>query len=74
LGFALILQLTGTNGSQQFDKLTKTKTVESILTSLDSDGIKCYVDHLFKQTDEISADQKFASFCPLHYLLANHSL
>ncbi|KAJ7751995.1 DNA polymerase phi-domain-containing protein [Mycena metata] len=30
LGFALILQLTGVNGSQQFDKLTKSKTVESI--------------------------------------------
>jgi len=52
LGFALILQLTGVNGSQQFDKLTKTKTVESILSSLDANGIQSYIDHLVSQIDE----------------------
>jgi hypothetical protein len=52
MGFALILQLTGVNGSRQFDKLTKTKTVESILTSMDADGIKHYIDYLFKQCNE----------------------
>lgn len=51
-GFALILQLTGVNGSRQFDKLTKTKTVESILTSMDEDGIQSYIDYLLKQVDE----------------------
>ncbi|KDR81783.1 hypothetical protein GALMADRAFT_221648 [Galerina marginata CBS 339.88] len=55
LGFALILQLTGANGSQQFDKLTKTKTVESILSSLDSKGIQDYIDHLMSQIDEPEA-------------------
>ncbi|KAJ7489850.1 DNA polymerase phi-domain-containing protein [Mycena galericulata] len=51
LGFALILQLTGVNGSQQFDKLTKSKTVESILASMNSDGIKSYIGHLIAQVN-----------------------
>ncbi|KAL4076956.1 DNA polymerase phi-domain-containing protein [Scleroderma yunnanense] len=49
-GFPLILQLTGVNGSQQFDRLTRTKTVESILTVMDSDGIKNYVLSLLEQS------------------------
>lgn len=56
LGFALILQLTGDNGSQQFDKMTKTKTVESILTSLDAKGIQTYVDYLVSQVDQMDND------------------
>ncbi|KAJ7109235.1 DNA polymerase phi-domain-containing protein [Mycena epipterygia] len=60
LGFALILQLTGVNGSQQFDKLTKSKTVELILASMNADGIKNYINHLVTQvnpaTDADSAD------------------
>ncbi|KAF8894690.1 hypothetical protein BD779DRAFT_1609359 [Infundibulicybe gibba] len=52
LGFSLILQLTGVNGSQQFDKLTKTKTVETILTSMDETGIKSYIDYLLGQVNE----------------------
>ncbi|KAJ7905348.1 hypothetical protein B0H14DRAFT_2659931 [Mycena olivaceomarginata] len=60
LGFALILQLTGVNGSQQFDKLTASKTVESILGSMNADGIKSYINHLVAQvnppTDSDDAD------------------
>lgn len=52
LAFALILQLTGVNGNQQFDKITKTKTVESVLASLDAQGIKNYIDYILIQTDE----------------------
>jgi DNA polymerase phi len=52
MGFALILQLTGVNGSRQFDKLTKTKTVESMLTSMDADGIKHYIDYLLNHSNE----------------------
>ena len=52
IGFSLILQLTGVHGSRQFDKLTKTKTVESILTSMDEAGIQSYIDYLLKQVDE----------------------
>lgn len=51
LGFALILQLTGGHGSQQFDKLTKTKTVETILTSMDAAGIKSYIEYLLTQVN-----------------------
>ncbi|KAJ2917228.1 hypothetical protein MD484_g3188, partial [Candolleomyces efflorescens] len=53
LGFALILELTGVNGSQQFDKLTKTKTVESILASMTSEGVQDYVNHLFSHFNEL---------------------
>ena len=52
LGFALIVQLTGVNGSQQFDRLTKTKIVESILASLDADGVASYVEYLVAQTND----------------------
>lgn len=51
LGFTLILQLTGSNGNRQFDKLTKTKTVESILASMDAKGILTYIEFLLEQVD-----------------------
>jgi DNA polymerase phi len=56
LGYTLILQLTGIHGSQQFDKLTKTKTVESILSRMDSDGIMKYIQSLLEQMDESNND------------------
>ncbi|KZT28691.1 hypothetical protein NEOLEDRAFT_1160838 [Neolentinus lepideus HHB14362 ss-1] len=52
MGFTLILQLTGVHGNRQFDKLTRTKTVESILTSMDADEIKNYIDYLLGQVNE----------------------
>jgi DNA polymerase phi len=51
LGFAFILQLTGVHGNQQFDKLTRTKTVESILTKMNAVGIKNYISHLMEHAD-----------------------
>ncbi|KAI0648248.1 DNA polymerase phi-domain-containing protein [Trametes meyenii] len=57
IGFSLILQLTGVNGSRQFDKLTKTKTVESILTSMDEEGIQSYIGFLLKQVDDEQSSQ-----------------
>ncbi|KAG2365801.1 hypothetical protein BDR07DRAFT_1398137 [Suillus spraguei] len=51
LGYTLILQLTGIHGSQQFDKLTKTKTIESILSRMDSDGIMKYIQSLLEEMD-----------------------
>jgi len=53
LGFSLILQLTGTHGHQQFDRLTKTKTVESILAAMDESGINTYINHLYSQFNEL---------------------
>ncbi|KAI0933631.1 hypothetical protein AcW1_005407 [Taiwanofungus camphoratus] len=52
IGFTLILQLTGVNGNRQFDRLTKTKTVDSILASMDNDGIQNYINYLFKQVND----------------------
>ncbi|ESK96903.1 dna-directed dna polymerase [Moniliophthora roreri MCA 2997] len=52
LGFSLILQLTGIHGNQQFDKLTRTKTVESILATMDTSAIKQYIDHLLAQAND----------------------
>ncbi|OAX39198.1 hypothetical protein K503DRAFT_690102 [Rhizopogon vinicolor AM-OR11-026] len=49
LGYTLI---TGIHGSQQFDKLTRTKTIESILSRMDSDGIMRYIQSLLEQIDE----------------------
>jgi hypothetical protein len=51
LGFAFILQLTGVHGNQQFDKLTRTKTIESILTKMSAVGIKNYISYLLEQAD-----------------------
>lgn len=52
VGFTLILQLTGVHGSQQFDKLTKTKTVETILTNMNNEGIQNYIEYLLKQVND----------------------
>ncbi|KAI6032543.1 DNA polymerase phi-domain-containing protein [Pisolithus marmoratus] len=57
LGLPLILQLTGINGSQEFDKLTRTKTVESILSVMDSEGIKNYILSLLDQVNSKDADE-----------------
>ncbi|KAH9052566.1 DNA polymerase phi-domain-containing protein, partial [Lactarius vividus] len=59
LGFAFVLQLTGIHGNQQFDKLTKTKTVESILTMTNAEGIKDYINHILRQVDGASSSAKF---------------
>ncbi|KAF8557343.1 hypothetical protein OG21DRAFT_1494920 [Imleria badia] len=60
LGFPLILQLTGINGSGQFDKLTRTKTVESILTVMDSAGIKSYILSLLEQVNSPAEEEPSA--------------
>jgi DNA polymerase phi len=52
LGFTLILQLTGINGSERFDKLTRTKTVEFILAAMDAEGISNYIKWLLGQFDD----------------------
>lgn len=57
IGLSVVLQLTGPHGSHNFDKLTKTKTVESILASMQADGIQSYIEHLLEQVNESSHDQ-----------------
>jgi DNA polymerase phi len=46
IAFTLVLQLTGAHGSHLFDRITKTKTVESILVSMDAAGVTHFVGHL----------------------------
>ncbi|KIL68594.1 hypothetical protein M378DRAFT_190984 [Amanita muscaria Koide BX008] len=58
LGFTLITVLTGVHGHQQFDRLTKTKTVASILTAMDEPGIQNYVDNLYSQFNVSEADDR----------------
>ncbi|TDL27573.1 hypothetical protein BD410DRAFT_762651 [Rickenella mellea] len=50
-GFTLVLQLTGAHGARQFDRITKTRTVESILSSMDVLGITQYIDFLLSQVN-----------------------
>ena len=68
LAFAVILQLTDVNGNQQFDKLTRTKTVESILTSLDAHGIQQYIDYLIALTDKAEEDT-WVDGIPVHHFI-----
>ncbi|KAK9766822.1 DNA-directed DNA polymerase [Basidiobolus ranarum] len=46
VAFALVMQLQGKYGSQQFDKFTKTKAVETILGSMDAKGVVTYITYL----------------------------
>ncbi|KDQ06741.1 hypothetical protein BOTBODRAFT_121098 [Botryobasidium botryosum FD-172 SS1] len=49
VGVTLVLQLLGTHGNLQFDKITKTRTVESILKTMNEEGVRAYIDYLTKQ-------------------------
>lgn len=60
-GFTLVLQLTGTNGSFHFDRITKTKTIENILTNMNGEGIKDYLNYLLKQVNENEKSDSFSS-------------
>ncbi|ORX88701.1 hypothetical protein K493DRAFT_341123 [Basidiobolus meristosporus CBS 931.73] len=46
VALTLVMQLQGKNGNQQFDKFTKTKTVETILGSMDNEGVTSYITYL----------------------------
>ena len=65
IGLSVVLQLTGPHGSHNFDKLTKTKTVESILASMQADGIQSYIEHLLEQVNESSDDQYVCTDFPM---------
>ncbi|EJD05959.1 uncharacterized protein FOMMEDRAFT_104342 [Fomitiporia mediterranea MF3/22] len=60
-GLSLVLQLTGTNGSFHFDRITKTKTVENLITSMDSAGVAEYISYLLIQVNEGEQGDSFAS-------------
>ncbi|CAO3601222.1 unnamed protein product [Absidia cylindrospora] len=46
VGFAVVSQLIGQYGHQQFDRITRTKTVENLLATMDADGIRHYLVYL----------------------------
>ncbi|WVQ74513.1 hypothetical protein IAR50_004114 [Cryptococcus sp. DSM 104548] len=46
VGFTLLSQLVGKHGRPDFDKVTKTKTVESIMGNLNEEGARDFVDYL----------------------------
>ncbi|ORX57494.1 hypothetical protein DM01DRAFT_1334110 [Hesseltinella vesiculosa] len=46
VGFALVTQLVGKNGHQRFDSVTRTKTVENILATMDNKGLTSYLSYL----------------------------
>lgn len=55
----MITQLLGKNGHQNFDRITRTKTVENLLTTMDTEGIKSYLEYLaetFVTIEEKSAE------------------
>lgn len=46
VAFTLLSQLVGKHGRPDFDRVTKTKTVEGIMGSLSGEGVKEYVTYL----------------------------
>ena len=55
----MITQLLGKNGHQHFDSITRTKTVENLLTTMDFEGIQSYLEylaHTFVVADEKSSE------------------
>ena len=57
VGFTLLATLLGKHGRPDFDRATKTKTVESIMGSLNAEGVAEYVKYLqdvFLAVDEQS--------------------
>jgi DNA polymerase phi len=61
VAISLIAQLTGKHGNLNFDKITKTKTIDSIIGTLKVEGIKSYINYLrniFLDQDSFEADTK----------------
>lgn len=48
MGFTLLSTLVGKGGRPDFDKVTKTKTVESIMGSLTAEGVGKYAEYLMQ--------------------------
>ena len=46
IGFALLSNIVGKSGRPDFDKVTRTKTVEGIMGSLSNEGVMEYVEYL----------------------------
>ncbi|KAL1914929.1 uncharacterized protein VTP21DRAFT_7845 [Calcarisporiella thermophila] len=59
VGFILVTQLLGKHGNQNFDRITKTKTVETIVASMDVEGVMSYLKYLMNVfTQQVSDDSE----------------
>ena len=58
IGMGLMSTLTGKLGRPDFDRATRTKTVESIMGSLDVAGLQQYVDHLCRLFVSSNGDER----------------
>lgn len=76
LGLPLILQLLGKHGSANFDKLTGTKTVANILSSMTTEGVSEYVAYLrsFIQGDTSDVKQRKWALDQLLSLIRNSQI
>jgi hypothetical protein len=59
--FPIVMALMGTNGNQQFDRLTKTNTISSILAAMNEEGIQKYRDYLLQQFAEKEDEERCAT-------------
>jgi hypothetical protein len=57
VGFSLVTHLQGAHGNQQFDRITRTKTVETILASTDIEGMKKYTASLVSQLRQVETSK-----------------
>ncbi|QRW27168.1 DNA polymerase phi subunit [Rhizoctonia solani] len=73
IGFSLVTHLQGAHGNQQFDRITRTKTVETILASTDIDGVKKYTTSLVNQLRDGVASERYV-FEQLAALMRNGSI
>ncbi len=72
IGFALVTQLLGPHGNNQFDKITKTKTVENILSATDVEGVEKYIDYVIGLLRDEGTESKCVSYpisTPIKYVL-----
>lgn len=56
VAFTLLSQLVGKHGRPDFDRVTKTKTVEGIMSNLSGEGVRDYVTYLQRLITDKSED------------------
>ncbi|KAJ3013072.1 UNVERIFIED_CONTAM: DNA-directed DNA polymerase [Siphonaria sp. JEL0065] len=81
IGLQVVFQLLGKNGHQRFDGITRTKTVENIVSSLSEDEVDTYVTYLtdlvvsgVSDSGEESGEPKSSSTTRMWALDQLHSL
>jgi DNA polymerase phi len=63
-GFPLVMQLLGPQGNRQFDRITKTKIVETLLGKMDKSGIREYVSFLKERFYDSLGEKSVVHFLP----------